>query len=82
MWAERKRSGAGRKSVGRERSGERAKLSAQRLLRSRPQRDVKSVSVIIKFCFDLLTNSIHPHSSHSTDDSIISAKSCLLIYLI
>jgi len=66
----------------RERSGEQAKLSAQRLLRSRPFRNVTSVPVIINLNFDLLTNSIHPHSSHSTDDSIISAKSCLLIYFI
>jgi len=53
----------GERSAERERSGERAELSAQRPLRSRPHRDVKSVPVIINLNFDLLTNSIHPHSS-------------------
>jgi len=52
----------------RERSGQRAELSAQRQLRSRPHRDVKSLPVNINLNFDLLTNLIHPHSGHSTDE--------------
>jgi len=42
-------SGAGRKSVEWERSGERAELSARRPLRSKPRRDVKSVIDLFSF---------------------------------